>query len=183
MSLIDRAPEDNPTWWYDYGVMAGRRVNALLRPEAGRQALMDLLHQSLTNFVAAGLDEAFLVRALVADLNEFAERMGDTGGYDAKIDEMRTNLLQIIEEPSARAAWRKIREAQDPEWLGRTDEDLIADARAGYESFGRKYATADDAAERWAAKEAWMAASAEVFPPGLFDHWTSLNTSRAHERL
>lgn len=179
LGLIDRSPAEHPNWWYDFGVTAGLRVDAVLRPEDGRPALMRLLRNSLVRIVEAGAAEDFLIHALMSDLDEYAARIGDTGAYDAKIDDMRNHLLQVISDPVVRAQWRRIREQQDPSWIGRSDEDFIAEARAGYESFGRKYATVDDAANRWSLRDAWRSESAAVLPAGIYGHWSHRNTQRA----
>lgn len=179
MGLIDRSPAEHPNWWYDFGVTAGLRVDAVLRPEDGRPALMRLLRTSLVRIVEAGAAEDFLIHALMSDLDEYAAHIGDTGAYDANIDDMRNHLLQVISDPVVRAQWRQIREQQDPSWIGRSDEDFIAEARDGYESFGRKFATADDAANRWSLRDAWLSESAALLPEGIYRRWSHRSTQRA----
>jgi hypothetical protein len=166
-------------WWYNHGVTAGVHVSAILRPEAGRPALMRLLREALERVVGAGVDEAFLIRSLMVDLDEHAERLGDTGASDAYIDKMRADLLKITEDPLARARWRRVRGEQDPAWLTRSDDELIGDAREAYERFGRKYASADDAAARWAGRDAWRSAAAAILPAPIYAHWSRLNIQRA----
>ena len=179
MRLIDRSPVEHPSWWSDFGLMAGMRVNAVLPPEAGRPALMGVLRESLERIVDAGAEEDFLIRALMTDLDEYVERIGDTGGYNSHIDEMRHHLQRVIDDPAVRAEWRRVREQQDPTWAGRSDEDLVAEAREGYESFGNKYATADDAVSRWSLRDAWRTASSELLPAAIYEHWGHLNLQRA----
>lgn len=179
IALVDQAPAAYPDWWYDLGVTAGLCVSAVLRPEAGRDALMDLLRGSLRRIVLAGAEEAFLIRSLVRDVDEYVDRVGDTAAYDAGIDRMRAHLVRIIDDPEELARWRRIREAQDPNWVGRSDEELIADAREGYERFGGRYATPDEAVTRWSLREEWRRQAAGLLSPTLYEHWTALNAQRA----
>jgi hypothetical protein len=179
MTLINRSPGDYAQWWYDYGALVGVRIGVALPPDVSRAEAMGALRTAMERIVAAGLEEAFLVRALKTDLDASLDSMGDTGGYDAKIEELRQHLQRVIEDPVVRASWRRSRAEREPEWLTKSDEDVIADARAGYDSFGRKMTTADGAAERWAAVTAWRAAASELLPDAIYDHWSHLNINQA----
>lgn len=179
MGLVDRSPADEPSWWYDFGIIAGLRVNVVLRPEAGRSALMEHLRSALTRIVEAGLTEDFLIRSLMTDLDAYADRISDTGSYDARIDEMRDHLRRVIDDPVVRGQWRLVREQQDPTWLGKSDEAFIEEAREAYERFGNKYATVDDAASRWTLCDTWRAAAEAALPSGIYDQWSHRNNERA----
>ena len=178
IGLIDRSPAEEPSWWYDFGISTGFRVNALLPPEAGRRALIELLRTSLRRIVDAGLSEEFLIRSLMTDLDEYSERIGDTGSYDSRIDDMRDHLQRVISDPAVRAQWRRIREQQDPTWIGRSDEAFIADAQEAYERFGYKYATVDDASSRWTLREAWRVASTAALPSSVYEQWSRRRNTR-----
>jgi len=179
VQLIDREPVEYPAWWFDYGAIVGIQVDVGFTPDVRRRLAMQALRASLERIVDAGLDEAFLVRSLMADLEDFVNRLGNTAGYDTHIDQLRSSLLEVIEDADARARWRQAMAIRKSEWLTRSDDEVIEAARAGYESFATKYATADDAASRWAHASAWREAASELLPPEIYDHWSHLSLMRA----
>ena len=179
ISLLDRTSASGNEWWADYAWMAFRNFTFLPHREASRPEIIEGLREILQRVIAAGLDEAFLVRSLVADLDDVVAGREDTSTSDGKVDEMRVHLRRVVEDPAVREEWRRVLGRQNPATLEKTDEQLIQYAKDAYERFGTRYVSADDAALRWADGREWREVRQALLPEVIFEHWSRLSIQRA----
>lgn len=179
VSLLDRAPEDNPSWWSDYGLMVGIRICVALPAQydaqtVPREVLAAAIREQLLHLVDE-VDEAFLVRAVRRDLDEFADRRGDTKAYDQEVQKFRDFQQQVIDDPEVRAEWRDRLTMQRAEYAGMTDDEMIEDAKRTLErSPMAQPVVADEAARRWADSQAWLTASRQAVGDDVIEHWKHL---------
>jgi hypothetical protein len=179
VALLDRAPDDYPAWWSDYGLMVGIRVGVALPVAYDHQAvprsvLAESIRQQLMHLIEE-VDEAFLVRALRRDLDDFAQGSADTKAWDDRAAEFRAFQQQVIDDPEIRAEWRDRMTMQRPEYAGMSDDEMIADARRTLErSPMAQPVDADEAGRRWAASQAWLAASESLLGEKIIEHWKHL---------
>ncbi|MCW2854204.1 MAG: hypothetical protein JWM84_3868 [Nocardioides sp.] len=179
IELLDRTSATGNEWWGDYGMMAFRHFTSLPSLDASREEVLEGLTAILHSVISAGLDESFLIHALVVDIDEIVASREDTSGTDSRIDEMRAHLQRVVEVPEIREQWRQILGRRDPGKLEKTDEEMIEDAKEAYERFGRRYVSAEDASQRWAEGREWREARTALLPDVLFEHWRGLSIQRA----
>lgn len=176
--LLDRTSATGNEWWADYGLMTFLNFTLLPAHDASREDILEGLTLMLHRVISAGLDESFLIHALVVDLDELVASREDTSGTDGKVDEMRAHLQRVVEDPATREQWRQILGRRNPAELEKTEEEMIQDAKGAYERFGRHYVSAEDASQRWAEGREWRETRTSLLPDAIFDHWRRLNIQR-----
>lgn len=179
--VLDRTSATGNEWWADYGLMAFRNFTLLPGRDASRTDILEGLTLILHSVISAGLDESFLIHALVVDLDEIVASREDTSGTDSKVDEMRAHLQRVVEDPTTRGQWRQVLGRRNPELLDKTDDEIIQEAKGAYERFGRHYVSAEDASQRWAEGREWRETRRLLLPDVIFEHWHGLNIQRELE--
>lgn len=180
LKLIDRSPDRNPYWWYDYGQMVLGNFTAGFIPEGmDSDSAMSAVREVLESAIDAGIREDFLIKALRHHLDAFVRNRQDPAVFNRHADEMRRRMEDVIECPTALVRWREARAKVNPDYARKTDEEVIADARRTLESsVTTRHVSADDAVERWADAEEWWTISSDLLPDVVFEHWSRLNIRR-----
>jgi hypothetical protein len=182
IELLDRKSDVSGTeWWDDHALMAFRNFTLLPPRGASRELVIGGLREMIERILGAGLNEAFLVRALITDLDAVMAGREDTSRTDRAIDDMREHLQRVIEDSATRDEWRQIMARQDPKYLTMTDEQMISDSQGSYDRFATRYVSADEAAERWTDATEWRELRHSLLTDVIFEHWNGLNIQRGIE--
>ncbi|GAA2074517.1 hypothetical protein GCM10009725_03870 [Aeromicrobium tamlense] len=182
IQFLDRETELEPHWWHTYGSFTLLNFTAGFFPEHMARgdamgALREVLEVAIND---GGVAEDFLIRALKRDLDDFVRGKEDPSAYNRTTDRTRETMRDVIENPVARANWRKAMAQVNPTYASKTDEELIADARNTIEnSVTTRHLDADAVAQRWSEADEWWELSAQLLPDSLFEHWGRLRTKRA----
>jgi hypothetical protein len=182
IELLDRETELDPHWWYNYGSLTLLRFTAgFFTKSMDRDTAIGALREVLEQAVNQGqVAEDFLIRSLKHDLDDFVRGKEDPAIYNAHTARMREVMEDVIQDPIARARWRRSMAGVDPKYASKTDEELIADARRTLEnSVTTRPLSADEVAGRWAESNEWWQLSEHLLPDSIFEHWSRLNTQRA----
>ncbi len=185
MDLIDREPEREPHWWYNYGQMVLFRFSRGFFTESmDRATAMDALREVLKEAITdGGITENFLIRSLKRDLEDWVRDRTDTSIFNKKADQARADMERIVGDPLERDRWRQSLANVNPKYATWTDEQLIEDAERMIESSPITcHVSADDAANRWADAEEWQRLGEALLPDVVFEHWQHLNIKREQER-
>lgn len=184
MSLIDRAPDSDPHWWFNYGQMVLCRFSKGLMPKdmerrEGMQAVREVLREAVAD---GGIREDFLVQALLADLDAFVAQREDPAGREQRAREMRAHMQRVIDDPQVRARWRQSMASVDAKYGEWTDEQFEQHAKRALESSPlTNPLSAEDAAEAWLASAHWSEVRTQCLPRGAIDRWGRLNLAQAHD--
>jgi hypothetical protein len=181
MQLVDRETELDAHWWYNYGSLTLLNFTAGFFPrDMDRTTAMGALREVLDEAVAHGrVAENFLIKALKRELDDFVRGKEDPANYNARVDRMRNTMQDVIDDPHARARWRRAMASVDVAYATKTDEELIADARKTLtNSVTTKHLSPDDVAGRWADAEQWWMIADQLLPETIFERWAHLNSQR-----
>lgn len=200
--LLDRLVEllDNDALgegaWYDLSfrvsfLVGGRALNRVL-PDRGppvpgsvgemirqqhevvsREGYFELVRERLGQLVRYGVEEAFLVRSLKADIRQYLESMADIETVNRKREAHRMEIERIAEDPVAIAEFRAAVADRDPLAESLSDDEIAARLRNMTRLLHS--ASPDEAVNKWALLEHWNQQAAYLLPETLISEWSGLS--------
>lgn len=200
ISLLDEAPDADPQWWANLGIIVAIAVGEIARlprdpddpPKPGtigaikaeqhgtasRDEYTGLIRERLGALVRQGLSEAFLVRGLRDELHRWVAHMAQTEGVDERRAQMRERLREDAEDPGAIAEVRNRTAEHEPEAVGLSDEDIrqrLLDmaARDHFDPL-----SPEDVVDKWAQMEHLERRCEELLPDSFIDDWTMRHALR-----
>jgi hypothetical protein len=155
------------------------RPGSVLEEEMRRRKLVSrdeyfqTMRQRLSDLVASGLDEAFLVRGLRDEIRRHLSHMADTGHGDRNRAETRERLERMADDPGRIAAFRAQVAKSDPAYENLSDDDIAERLRKMADSELLMPTSPDAALDRWAALTHWDEQAATLLPDAGFEEWYS----------
>jgi hypothetical protein len=187
ISAVNQEPPSTEGWWYDLGIILTADLGGSLGAvalESGKAAVrgslgamqranrrvvdrdefFELIRRRITELVASGMRESFLVRALRDEVTRYFDSMADFGGPAAlRRAEQYERFQRMLDDPAERAEVRE-RLPGAPE----SDEELVAHINRMLHLFAPF--DADQASERLANQAAWVTLS-EAVSEAVIDDW------------
>jgi len=136
------------------------------------------LRRRLESLVKNGLDEGFVIRAVIEASTRWIEGFGDAAGSDERRREFHDKLLRDSHDPAALAEYRLRWSKDDPEVAAWDDTKLAFRMRDLAESPFLAQTSIEELAGRWAALERWNSRLEEHLPASIYDEWLLLRARR-----
>lgn len=177
MQLLDQSPLEDPHWWFNYGALSGAMVSFWgfnsAEDSLPQTALDGLRHRllDLTNEV----DEGFLIRALVRELDDWTVGHADTGKADEQSAGLRAHLMRVRDDLMERERMRE-KALEDGEDL--TDEEVVERIEGMLNQPFLQPTTAEAAADKWALLEKWREQRDLYLSEEIFEQWNRLRLRR-----
>lgn len=184
MELIGQDPDGSGEWIFNNGALAGVNIGVSADPaEHPRDIYITYFRSRLEHLVTDDeVDEAFLISALLRELDEFWERQADSGFHAEQRDEFITFIEQCIADADRRGSYRRALEAQGRTYG--TDEEFIAELqRTARDHPLARPSTAEKETRRWALTEQWRTQRDRWFPDDVVETWRRRRTARSIRNL
>ena len=180
--VFSPAPETDPRW-ANVGLMVAINIGGvtLFTPEdmPTPDHYRMQLHARLMDLVAQGVDEEFIISALLADLDRFFDRRADAGLWNERAARDKKDMLDFAGDLPRLRTYKLELQRSDPTAARLTDDELALQLRQTAESgFLYQPMSADDAAIGWASRDHWTSDCDAHLPQEVIDRWRRLHTMR-----
>lgn len=144
--------------------------------EVQRDEVRKTISGRLAQLLEQGIEEEFLVRAVIDGLDRHLHHFADVGETDRKRSLTRDSLQETIDDPARRLEFRQRLIEEDPSCATISEADLIEKLSRMKDKSIASPVTPEEATRAWAVVEEFKQLREEFLSEELIEHWRRRNT-------